>query len=49
MRATIESTPCPSEAEEKGLLKSNRLKAVTDLEKYQQETRAWRDPKVKLK
>jgi hypothetical protein len=31
------------------LLDSNRLKAVTSLEKYQQETRAWRDLKVKLK
>jgi hypothetical protein len=31
------------------LRKSDRLKAVTNLEKYQEETRAWRDPKVKLK
>jgi hypothetical protein len=31
------------------LLQSDRLKAVTSLEKYQQETRAWRDLKVKLK
>jgi hypothetical protein len=31
------------------LLESDRLKAVTNLEKYQEEIRAWRDPKVKLK
>jgi hypothetical protein len=43
------STTCPNEAEEKDLLESDRLKAVTNLEKYQEETRAWRDPKVKLK
>jgi hypothetical protein len=34
------STPCPSEAEEKDLLESDRLKAVTNLEKCQEETRA---------
>jgi hypothetical protein len=47
--ATTESTPCPNEPEEKDLLESDRLKAITNLEKYQEETRAWRDPKVKLK
>jgi ribosomal protein S25 len=31
------------------LLKSDRLKAVSNLQKSQQETRAWRDPKVKQK
>jgi hypothetical protein len=46
--ATAESTPCPSEAKVKDLLKSDRLKVVTNLEKYQEETRAWRDPKVNL-
>jgi hypothetical protein len=40
---------CPSEAEEKDLLESDRLKAVTNLQKYQEEIRAWRDPKVKLR
>jgi hypothetical protein len=49
LRATSESTTCPSEAEEKDLLESDRLKAVANIEKYQEETRAWRDPKVKLK
>jgi hypothetical protein len=32
LRAAAESTPCPSEAEEKDLLESDRLKAVTNLE-----------------
>jgi hypothetical protein len=31
------------------MLESNRLKAVTNMEKYQDKTRAWRDSKVKLK
>jgi hypothetical protein len=42
-----EASPCPREAEEKDLLESDRLKAVTNLQKYQDETRSWRDPKVK--
>jgi hypothetical protein len=49
LQATSESTTCHSEAEEKDLLESDRLKAVANIEKYQEETRAWRDPKVKLK
>jgi hypothetical protein len=40
LRAMAKSTPCPSEAEEKDLLESDRLKAVTNLEKCQEETRA---------
>jgi hypothetical protein len=47
--AAAERTTCPNEVEEKDLLESDRLKAVTNLEKYQTEIRAWRDPKVKLK
>jgi hypothetical protein len=43
----IETVPCTNEAEEKDLLESNRLKVVANLEKYQEQTRAWRDPKVK--
>jgi hypothetical protein len=39
---------CPSEAEEKDLLESDMLKVVANLQNYQEETRAWRDPKVKL-
>jgi hypothetical protein len=37
--ATAESTACPSEAEEKDLLESDRLKAMANLQKYQEETR----------
>jgi hypothetical protein len=40
---------CPKEAEEKDLLESDRLKDVANLQKYQEETRIWRDPKVKLR
>jgi hypothetical protein len=39
---------CPNEAEEKDLLESDRLNAVANLQKYQEETRIWRDLKVKL-
>jgi hypothetical protein len=49
LRAIPENIVCPSEVEEKDLLDSDRLKAVSNLQKYQQETKAWRDPKVKLK
>jgi hypothetical protein len=40
LRAIAKNTVCPSEAEEKDLLDSDRLKAVSNLQKYQQETRA---------
>jgi hypothetical protein len=43
----MDAPPCPNEAEEKDLLESERLKVVTNLQKYQDETRNWRDPKVK--
>jgi hypothetical protein len=39
----------PSEAEEKDLLESERHKAVANLQMYQDETRSWRDSKVKKK
>jgi hypothetical protein len=45
----LEVPPCPSEAEDKDLLEPNRLKAVANLQEYQDETRVWRDPKVKLR
>jgi hypothetical protein len=47
LRTITEVPPCPSEAEEKDLLESERLKAVENLQKYQDETRSWRDLKVK--
>jgi hypothetical protein len=41
--AAAESTTCLNEAEEKDLLESDRLKAVTNLEKYQTEIiRGWK-------
>jgi hypothetical protein len=46
LSTTAEAPPCPSEAEEKDLLESDRLKAVTNLQGYQDETRNWRDLKV---
>jgi hypothetical protein len=48
LRTTTEILTCPSEAKEKDLLESNRIKVVTNLQKYQDETKAWRDLKVKL-
>jgi hypothetical protein len=39
---------CPSEVEDKNLLEPDRLKAVANFYKYQEETRARTDPKVKL-
>jgi hypothetical protein len=47
LRTTTEAPPCPTEAEERDLLETDRLKAVTNLQKYQDEIRSWRDPKVK--
>jgi hypothetical protein len=43
-----ETVTCPNKAEEKDLLESDRLKPVVNMEKYQDQIRAWRDPKVKL-
>jgi hypothetical protein len=46
---TTTTTPaCPCEAKEKDLLESDNLEVVANLQKYQEETRAWRDPKVNL-
>jgi hypothetical protein len=39
LRTTVEAPPCPNEAEEKDLLESDRLKAITNLQRYQDETR----------
>jgi hypothetical protein len=44
LRMTAEATPCPNEAKEDLL---ERLKAVTNLKKNQDETRSWGEPKVK--
>jgi hypothetical protein len=45
----VEAPPCPSEVMEKDLLESERLKVVANLQKYQDETRSWRDLKAKKK
>jgi hypothetical protein len=47
LHTTTEASACPSETEDKDLLQSDRHKAVTNLQKYQGETRSWRDLKVK--
>jgi hypothetical protein len=38
LRTIAEIPPCPSEVEEKDLLESERLKAVENLQKYQDKT-----------
>jgi hypothetical protein len=48
LRTTTEAPACPSEAEEKDWLEPNMLKVVANLWKYQEETKTWRDLKVKL-
>jgi hypothetical protein len=48
LRTATEAPTCPSEAKEKDLPESDGLKAIAKIQKYQEETRAWRDPKVKL-
>jgi hypothetical protein len=48
-RTRTEATYSPSEAESKDLLESEHMKAVENLQCYQNETRAWRDKKVKPK
>jgi hypothetical protein len=46
---TTKVLACLSEAKENDLLEPDRLKAVANLQKYQEETKTWRDPKVKLR
>jgi hypothetical protein len=40
MRTIAEVLPCPSEVEEKDLLESEKLKAIENMQKYQEETRS---------
>jgi CCR4-NOT transcriptional regulation complex NOT5 subunit len=49
LRTTTEIQACLNEAEEKDLLESDKLKAIANLQKYQEEISTWRDPKVKLR
>jgi hypothetical protein len=48
-RIMTKATYCPSKAESKDLLEPERMKVVENLQCYQNETRAWRDKKVKPK
>jgi hypothetical protein len=48
-RTRAEATYSPTEAESKDLLEPECMKAVENLQSYQNETRAWRDKKVKPK
>jgi hypothetical protein len=49
LRTATEIPVCQNEAEEKDLLESDRHKAIANLQIYQEETRTWRDLKVKLR
>jgi hypothetical protein len=42
-RTKTEATYSPSEAESKDFLEPEHMKAVENLQSYQNETRAWRD------
>jgi hypothetical protein len=44
-----EASPYPTKAEDKDLLDSDMLKVISNLQKYQDETKAWSDAKVKPK
>jgi hypothetical protein len=48
-RTRTEATYCPSKAESKDLLEAERMKVGENLQCYKNETRAWRDKKVKPK
>jgi hypothetical protein len=49
LRTATATLACPSEAKEKELLESDGLNVVANLQKYQEETRAWRELKIKLR
>jgi hypothetical protein len=48
-RTRTEAIDSPNKVESKDLLEPERMKAVENLQSYQNETKAWRDKKVKLK
>jgi hypothetical protein len=48
-RTNAEAVNGPTEAESKDLLEPEHMKAVENLQSYQDETKTWRDKKVKLK
>jgi hypothetical protein len=45
----VEAIHNPTETESKDLLEPECMKAIKNLQSYQNETRMWRDKKVKLK
>jgi hypothetical protein len=48
-RTKAEAIYSPTEAESKDMLEPEHMKAVENLQSYQNETRAWRDKKVRQK
>jgi hypothetical protein len=48
-RTKMKAMYSPSEAKSKDLIEPEHMKVVENLQSYQNETRAWRDKKVKLK
>jgi hypothetical protein len=48
-RTRVEATYSPTEAKSKDLLEHEHMKAVKNLQSYQNETQAWRGKKVKPK
>jgi hypothetical protein len=46
VRTRSEAVYNPTKAESKDLIEPERMKAVKNLQAYQNETRAWRDKKV---
>jgi hypothetical protein len=48
-RTRAEAIHNPTEAESKDLLELEHMKAIKNLQSYQNEMRAWRDKKLKLK
>jgi hypothetical protein len=49
LETATEVLACTCETEEKDLLELDRLNVMANLQKYQEETKAWRDTKVKLR
>jgi hypothetical protein len=49
VRTRLEAIYYPTEAESKDLIETERMKAIENLQAYQNEMRAWRDKKVKEK
>jgi hypothetical protein len=48
-RTKVDAINSPTKAESKDLFEVERMKAVENLQSYQNKTKAWRDKKVKMK